>query len=48
MIPEPPEAKFTPVRNWLWLFSKWNTVERYDGDAGNPTFSAAQKSIKYQ
>lgn len=48
MIPEPPEAKFAPVRNCFWLLFSLNIVERYGGEAGKPTISAAQKSIKFK
>jgi hypothetical protein len=43
----PPEAKLTPVRNdTLFLLDSFNR-ERYGGEVGKPTFSAAQCSIHF-
>lgn len=38
-IPAPPDAKLTPVKNDLLL----DANDRYGGEVGRPTFSAAHK-----
>jgi hypothetical protein len=44
-IPAPPEAKLTPVRNDPLFLLDLDTKDRYGGEVGRPTFSAAQKKI---
>lgn len=43
----PPEAKLTPVRNDTLLLSESLNREKYGGDVGKPTFSAAPCSIHF-
>lgn len=45
-IAAPPEAKLTPAKNNVALFLL-DLNDRYGGEAGNPTFSAAQLTFKY-
>lgn len=48
-IPAPPEAKLTPVLNGvvLIIFLNLDMRDKYGGEVGNPTFSAAQYFIYY-
>lgn len=42
--PAPPEAKLTPVRN-AWDPLEMKGMERYGGEVGRPSFSAAVNKL---
>lgn len=42
-IPAPPEAKLTPASKDPFFLVDLDTSDRYGGEVGNPTFSAAHK-----
>lgn len=45
-IPAPPEAKLTPATKDPFCLLDFDTSDRYGGEVGNPTFSAAhQKEV---
>lgn len=45
-IPAPPDAKLTPLRKFSLLLL--DIIDKYGGEVGKPTFSAAQKFYSFQ